>query len=938
MQMKRLLWFIYIISIILLLTACDTDKSNNDSYDSDYNNKSVSPRFISSNSIKIEDKQIEIVTLKVYSSTGVKYAITSGDDANMFKVDSNTGKLKFKVALDSQNPKDIDKNNIYDVVLSAVDENGKIGLQSISVEIVPSSYSSNLKLLHFISNNVIEVPSKTLKIMTVKVNKENILYGLYDGLDKEKFYINRDTGLLSFRTIADYTTPTDSNRDNIYEVTVMATTQNNEQMIQKIEITVTNQVINPPDFKSKSENSIPENQIFAHTVYAMGNGNLDYTIVGNDDDSLFTIDSINGELKFIAKPNYLNPLDKNLDNKYELTIMATDESGLKSMQKITITVTSVVDDISFISPSSSTILEESQLSFSVEAIGASEIIYSIDDLEDGKLFTISATTGELNFIELPDFELPIDSDKDNHYKITIRASTTSGKSIKIDITIVVMDKEESKIKFISQSKIITTENKKRLFKIKATGSENISFSIANSEDSSLFVINNDTDELMFRERPDFEKPQDLDKDNRYTLILVAYDKQNEIIRQAVTIVVRDIVEISVPLLIVRVQYSNYTFNHNEAIWHKKLFGSEHGELNDYYNEVSYGRFRFKEARENYGEYDGIITVTLDKKLNDNLTKGEFNDNAIQALQLANPYIDFVKFDKNNDGSIDRKELSILFISAGGECSTNASPGVWGHSTSIRYSLTLDSVRLMSSNHNGSFAVVGERYFNIETGVDTQLGTIAHELGHATFDLIDLYDIDYSSEGIGNFGLMGTGLFGHIDGEIIGETPVHMTGWSKIKCGFVSPIIINSSISNLSVADTVSIDYNLYKISTGRKGEYFLIENRNNRGYDRGLYILNGFESYTGGLSILHIDDSKYSNEEDNHRVVDVEEANNPQLDKSTEGNNRGDQSNLFYAANSDSFTPYTTPNSNRYDGQSSQVNITNISERSSIMYLDIEKQ
>jgi len=305
--------------------------------------------------------------------------------------------------------------------------------------------------------------------------------------------------------------------------------------------------------------------------------------------------------------------------------------------------------------------------------------------------------------------------------------------------------------------------------------------------------------------------------------------------------------------------------------------------------------------------------------------------------LADNYIDFSAYDKNHNGAISRDELQIMYLVAGGESATGATPGIWAYQWCMyggnAEAPTLDGVKIMSCYDGGNYSRFGEKHFDSNNGSDASIGIIAHELGHAVFGLPDLYDIDGSSEGIGNFGLMGAGSWGKKpDDNQPGKTPVHMTGWSKIYSGFVTPEIVDRNITDLNITGTSYSDYHLYKIGTGIAGEYFLIENRAPNSYDMGLTTLEGTDSFTGGLSILHVDDNQQDNSDENHKLVDIVEANNAGLDSEAD---RGHINNLFFSGNADSFTPNTTPNSNRYDGNSTGISITNISETGSTMSVDI---
>ena len=394
-----------------------------------------------------------------------------------------------------------------------------------------------------------------------------------------------------------------------------------------------------------------------------------------------------------------------------------------------------------------------------------------------------------------------------------------------------------------------------------------------------------------------------------------------------------------PLIIIQVEYNDYQFTSSASTWNAKIFGEQDGQLNDYFMEVSREQFKVSPATESYGtENDGIITVSINANHPGN-DKPVNKEHFIQALEFADPYIDYASYDTDSDGYIRDSELQVMFLVAGGEAATGLNPGVWAHAwcMSPTASTTVtDGVYVAHCSYDGDgqyagYSCFGEHHF--DHSQDASIGIIAHELGHATLGLPDLYDTDLSSEGIGYFGLMGAGSWGYKSGETSGETPSHMSAWSKIKKGWVDVQEITTSQTNVSLLDTNNLEFKPLKIETGNPGEYFLIENRSANGYDRGLYRLD-YSTFLGGIAIWHIDDSQTSNSDETHKWVDLEEANGISLDVS---GNRGDQINLFYSGNKIDFTTTSDPNTNRYDSASTGINITNISSLGSTMTLDIAK-
>ena len=371
---------------------------------------------------------------------------------------------------------------------------------------------------------------------------------------------------------------------------------------------------------------------------------------------------------------------------------------------------------------------------------------------------------------------------------------------------------------------------------------------------------------------------------------------------------------SIPLLVVRMEWNDVTFTSNEATWATKIFGTSDGNLNDYMSEISGGRFQFAAAAETNGtSNNGVVTTTINKN---HPNYGRTGNRADQraALTALDSQINFAAFDTDSNGFIGYGELQIIYLNAGGESAYGTSPGIWAHKSCDSSAPTHDSVVLSHCSH-GTYSRFGERHGTH----DATIGIIAHELGHAAALLPDLYDTDQSSEGIGKFGLMGAGTWCSRSGQHPGESPAHMTGWSKIKSGLLDPITITTDGTYTTNLSTDAF-HSIYKIETGTANEYFLLENRDNTGYDRGLECLEG--TYDGGLLITHIDDNKTNNRDETHKWVDVEEANDPVLDDKV---NRGDEDNLYYSGNSTTFTGTSTPNSKNYAGVATNIGISSIS-------------
>lgn len=87
--------------------------------------------------------------------------------------------------------------------------------------------------------------------------------------------------------------------------------------------------------------SVIENTTAVTTVVASSAapGAMTYAIAGGADAASFTLDAGTGVLRFVAAPNFEVPADTDADNRYEVTVRATDSVGGIDLQRLTITLT-----------------------------------------------------------------------------------------------------------------------------------------------------------------------------------------------------------------------------------------------------------------------------------------------------------------------------------------------------------------------------------------------------------------------------------------------------------------------------------------------------------------------------------------------------------------------------------------------------------------------
>ncbi len=298
-----------------------------------------------------------------------------------------------------------------------------------------------------------------------------------------------------------------------------------------------------------------------------------------------------------------------------------------------------------------------------------------------------------------------------------------------------------------------------------------------------------------------------------------------------------------------------------------------GSLRDYYREVSHDTF----------DFDSVVVTKwytaphpYSYYANNQMGLGAWPNNAQQlaadAVALADPDVNFSHFDGNNDGMVD---VLIIVHSGPGAEETGLGTDINSHKWNLRLAAPVDGVSAYY------YAMGPEDWAGIAPytvhGQLITMGVYCHEVGHL-LGLVDLYDTDPnppSSEGIGEWDLMGTGVYTHPPGMPLGTTPAHPSAWSLIRLGWTTPIVLAHDSLNVTIPPVETSNV-VYRLWTGGldTGEYFLLENRQPVGFDSAL-VRSSIEQGLGpshGLLIYHVDDAVTSNDNPAHKMVDVVEA------------------------------------------------------------------
>jgi len=355
---------------------------------------------------------------------------------------------------------------------------------------------------------------------------------------------------------------------------------------------------------------------------------------------------------------------------------------------------------------------------------------------------------------------------------------------------------------------------------------------------------------------------------------------------------------SVRVIVVLVQFSDKALGATAAHFNDLFFSTgvlPHGSVKEYYTEVTGGLVDLT------GQVVGPYTLpqTLDWYANNNFGIGKpsgtarANILARDAAVAANPNVNFGLYDNDGNGYVDA--FVVVHAGPGGEATLNPKD-IWSHKWVLPSAYAADGKQI---------------YAYLTIPEDAKIGVCAHELGHLLFGFPDLYDTDNTSEGVGNWCLMGGGSW---NGG--GEIPAHPSAWCKMQQGWVGVTnVTNDGTISLPDVKTSRIVHRLWKDGTGGP-EYFLLENRQRTGYDAKLP--------GDGLLIWHIDDAQSGNTDENHYKVGLVQADAKRdLEHS---HNRGDGGDPYPGSSANTaFNDTSTPNSKAYGGQGTCVSVTGIS-------------
>lgn len=355
-----------------------------------------------------------------------------------------------------------------------------------------------------------------------------------------------------------------------------------------------------------------------------------------------------------------------------------------------------------------------------------------------------------------------------------------------------------------------------------------------------------------------------------------------------------------------------------------------GSVRDYFLAQSNGQFELDfdvvgpvTMSKNYGYYGNDGAYQKDEKVYEMIK---------EACDGIQDKVNLKDYDWDGDGEADQ----VFFLYAGlGQASGGSAGTVWPHESELRYWPC--GVLSYSTGKINTYACANELQPETQGSsryISAGIGTICHEFSHC-LGFADMYD----TTGGGGYGMSVFDVMdqGSYNGN--GFVPCNYTAFERIYAGWVEAIEL---IDPATVKDMKSVsDYGRPFIMYNYKNtnEYFLLENRQNTGWDKGLYGSNG-------LLIVHVNyvPSRWANNSVNSSAEKIQCCTVVNADGSRENTQYSLQGDLYpYEVKgvtmNDEFTDESEPAAKLYTKNSDNsyalgIPITNIKRsKGSISFL-----
>ncbi|PIS30207.1 MAG: hypothetical protein COT43_02215 [Candidatus Marinimicrobia bacterium CG08_land_8_20_14_0_20_45_22] len=346
---------------------------------------------------------------------------------------------------------------------------------------------------------------------------------------------------------------------------------------------------------------------------------------------------------------------------------------------------------------------------------------------------------------------------------------------------------------------------------------------------------------------------------------------------------------------------------------RAIFGS----YRDYWDEVSYGKFKYSAGSKIINHYKIYEADTL----MDWIT-APYNKDYYRALSKGNArgplytYATQAAITKEWLYSLSEYEKYIIVFAGNRDNETNRNEGLWPTST-------CPGNNCLTDERDGSYGDDG-RIAGVYHG--------CHESGHMMFGLYDMRT--GAADRFGDFSLMGL-FMSHWTGGNYGayERPPHLSCYEKINLGWISPTPITGNLENVSIPNIEMNPFALTYTHPSSTQNVYYIENRQPLSFD---FSYQDFNTREGGGLLVYQKGNFYTGAVwPNGLTIKIHEADGTHHLEVKGDWNTGDVYDFFGGlSNIHEICDNTSPSSNLPYNIPSRFAIFNISNSASTMTAD----
>ena len=277
------------------------------------------------------------------------FSITGGDTNGWYTINGSTGEIRLTAAGAASLANDFEQTpNTQTLTVTLSD-----GTNSTTVQVVVNETDLNDPPPSIIgpsgapgvSASQVSVDEGQAGVTRLTADKP-VTWSITGGDDQSKFQINED-GTITFLNPPVFETPTDSDANNSYILTVTARDETGNVSTLTLTVIVLDLdsdvplITGPNGGQGASASAITINEGLTIVTTFTANEDVTWSIEGGSDAGKFQIDSESGAIVFLDAPDYETPTDVDQNNTYLVRVKAVDSAGNVSYQTLTVTIANV---------------------------------------------------------------------------------------------------------------------------------------------------------------------------------------------------------------------------------------------------------------------------------------------------------------------------------------------------------------------------------------------------------------------------------------------------------------------------------------------------------------------------------------------------------------------------------------------------------------------